>query len=342
LLFAAESPVCYTQETFLGIAVAMTKQLPPTVRLDSSAVRRIREEKKLTQFYVSKVVNVTTDTISRWENNRYPTVKRENALRLAEALEVEVEAILEKSEEPGSSLEDEGGFSPLPGRGYRWGLALVVAGILAATLFIWRGQHQATLPFNLAADRWLPRYASPGSVIPVHIHLETDTGLKGYILREHFPAGWQLIEAGPPPSSLDNEQGTARWIIKPGEARKVISYLVKVDQQAPVGDTLALVGEIVIGPEGRSKPIPVRGSMDIEVAPYHWADLNGDGRIDDGEMLLASDTFAVMKEVHLDWNRLEKIWDSGSYRWDAPSGRFVPAKSVPSAAPANSPPSSDR
>ena len=37
------------------------------VRLDGSAIRRIREEQKLTQFYIAKVVGVTTDTVSRWE-----------------------------------------------------------------------------------------------------------------------------------------------------------------------------------------------------------------------------------------------------------------------------------
>jgi len=58
------------------------------VCVDAAVVKRIRESRRLTQLYVSKVVGVTTDTISRWENNRYPTIRRENALKLAEALEV--------------------------------------------------------------------------------------------------------------------------------------------------------------------------------------------------------------------------------------------------------------
>ena len=67
-----------------------------TLCLDASEIRRIRESQQLTQLYVSKVVGVTTDTISRWENNRYPTIRRENALKLAEALEVPLEDILLK------------------------------------------------------------------------------------------------------------------------------------------------------------------------------------------------------------------------------------------------------
>ncbi|OHB24678.1 MAG: hypothetical protein A2X84_08715 [Desulfuromonadaceae bacterium GWC2_58_13] len=312
----------------------MTRQLPPTVCLDSSAVRRIREDKKLTQLYVSKVVGVTTDTISRWENNRYPTIKRENALRLAEALEIDVEAILEGGRDEGEGLAE---FPSSSRRHYPWLLAVAVLAILSATFFFWRTRQQEAPLHGLAADRWLPRFASPGSVIPVHIRLEPDTGLKGFILREHFPGGWQLIEAIPPPSSLDNEQGNVRWIVKPGEDRKGISYLVKVDERAPVDRMESLAGEIVVGPEGRSKPVPVRGATRIQVSPYHWADLNGDWRIDDGEMLLASDTFEVMKGVHLDWNQLEKLWDSGSYQWDAGTARFVPVKAEP-APDSSSPP----
>ncbi len=306
--------------------MTMIQPLPPNVCLDSSAVRRIREDKKLTQLYVSKVVGVTTDTISRWENNRYPTVKRENALRLADALEVDVEAIVQDGEAEGApAAETSSGFR----RRYRWLLAVAVLAALSVSVFFWRDRLQEVPQVGLAADRWLPQFAAPGSVLPVRIHLEPDAGLKGFILREHFPVGWQLIEANPPPSSLDNEQGTARWIVKPGEDRRIIAYLVKVDEQAAVGKTVSLVGEVVVGPEGRSKPVSVRGSAQMAVAPYHWADLNGDQRIDDGEMLLASDTFEAMKGVHLDWNQLEKIWDSGSYQWDAPADRFVPAKSVP-------------
>src|SRR6056297_3659596 len=77
---------------------------PSSVAVDATALRRIREEKRLTQLYVSKVVGVTTDTISRWENNRYPTIRRENALKLAEALEVPLDALLLK---PVEELQDE-------------------------------------------------------------------------------------------------------------------------------------------------------------------------------------------------------------------------------------------
>ena len=68
--------------------------------------------------------------------------------------------------------------------------------------------------------------------------------MKGFILREHFPPGWKLIEANPPPSSLDNEEGTARWIVKPGENRTMIAYLVRVGAASAIGTEGVFNGEV--------------------------------------------------------------------------------------------------
>ena len=80
---------------------------PAMVKIDGSRIRAIREEKGLTQLYVATAVEVTTDTVSRWENKRYPTIKKENGLKLAEALEVELSEILD-STETSPPLADEG------------------------------------------------------------------------------------------------------------------------------------------------------------------------------------------------------------------------------------------
>ena len=70
------------------------KSLLASIAIDGAAIKTIRETKKLTQLYVASVVGVTTDTISRWENNRYPTIRRDNAEKLATALEVRLAEIL--------------------------------------------------------------------------------------------------------------------------------------------------------------------------------------------------------------------------------------------------------
>ena len=298
----------------------MSQILPPTVCLDSTAVRQIREAKKLTQLYVAKVVGVTTDTISRWENNRYPSIKRENALKLADALEVDVEELLQGTDEESPAVDDAAD------RRFPLGLKLLVLlGIIAVVTATYLSyNHREVAGPVLIAKRVLPTFAAPGGIVPVRVRLDAAAETKGFILREHFPQGWKLIEANPPPSSLNNEDGTARWIVKPGETRPLIAYLVRVAADATLGAASTFNGEIVANPNGNNVPTGVQGANEITVGPYLWADLNGDGRVDDSEMLSASDTFDEMKGVHLNWNQLEDIWDAEGYRWDPKQKVFVP------------------
>ena len=65
------------------------------VKIDGAKIKLLREQQGLTQLYLATAVEVTTDTISRWENRRYPSIKRDNGLKLAEALNVQLEDILE-------------------------------------------------------------------------------------------------------------------------------------------------------------------------------------------------------------------------------------------------------
>src|SRR5512139_4001326 len=139
-----------------------------SLALDGAVLKRLREEKRLTQLYVSKVVGVTTDTISRWENNRYPTMRRDNALKLAEALEVPIEALLLQP------AADEQPAQPVPGRNH-WGWMVgLVAGLLLAVvagIATWR-QATTPAPVTMRAARILPPHGAPGTAIPVQIHLE--------------------------------------------------------------------------------------------------------------------------------------------------------------------------
>jgi len=296
-------------------------QLPPTVNINGDAIRQIREQKKLTQLYVAKVVGVTTDTISRWENNRYPSIKRENVLRLAEALEVQVELVLfgESQQEDPPAPESPAGRPPL-----RFVPLLILAAVLLVVglIFVSRDQPEA----SIVAERMLPAYAAPGSVIPVRIEVDRSLASKGFIVRERFPTGWKLIEANPPASSLDNIDGVARWIVKPGEERLEIAYLIKVSPDARLGEHLEFSGEVVAKNDGQSRPSLVGGRLNLDLAPYIWADSNGDNRIDDNEMLQASDVVDEMQGVHVDWATLEKIWDAGGYQWQPDKVRFVPSR----------------
>jgi transcriptional regulator with XRE-family HTH domain len=287
--------------------------------LDGAAIRRIREEKKLTQLYVAKVVGVTTDTVSRWENNRYPSIKRDNVVRLAEALEVPVTEILRQcEEEPAAPPQPPAARRPLL-------LGVIFAAVLGivAILFFKEGGRPLA---GVAAERRIPPFAAPGSVLPVRIHLRVEGEGKGLILREHFPPGWKLIDASPKPSSVDVGQGSARWIIRSGEP-KTIAYLLQLPAAAVPG-TEQFRGDVVAGGDGGQRPAPIGGETDVQVASHIWADLNGDRIIDDSEMLQASHLFDDMGGIPLDWKQLEAIWDAGGYRWDPERQAFVPVRAA--------------
>lgn len=287
-----------------------------TVCLDGSEVKRQREIHGLTQLYISKVVGVTTDTISRWENNRYPTIRRENALNLAEALEVPLEQILKKPAvtEPVTAVRSPGRLPLLAAAG-----ALLIV-IIAVWAFLSR---QVPAPVKVTASRILPAFAAPATAIPVQVRLERQSEAGGFIVRENFPSGWQLVEASPPPSSLDNVQGIARWIIKAGDQPESIVYLVRVAAASAQASGM-FQGEIIAGKEGNQLSAPITGETEVEVAALHWADADGDRRIDDLEMLETSYTVDEMTGVHLDWDYLESLWDAEGYRWDEQQKKFVP------------------
>jgi transcriptional regulator with XRE-family HTH domain len=289
-----------------------------TVCLDSSEVKRIREELQLTQLYVSKVVGVTTDTISRWENKRYPTIRRENALKLAEALERPIADILQKPAAEVSDPVEKSTKFPVV-----WVAITTVALLVLVVTFLYLGRTPIP-PAAVTADRILPGFAGPGCVIPVQVVLTHRTDNSGVIVREYFPKGWKIIEANPPASSLDNVSGVARWIVKAGNDSDRIVYLVQVDSLAKPESEVGFQGEIVASNQGTQFAVPVLGENKIVVAPVHWADTDGNGRIDDGEMLEASFTIEDMAGVHIDWNDVEKLWAAGSYAWNKKQGKFLP------------------
>lgn len=290
-----------------------------TVCLDAAAIRRIRESRRLTQLYVSKVVGVTTDTISRWENNRYPTIRRENALKLAEALEVPLDDILLKPVEE-STAADLTGKKSRATLWLLWGaLALLV--VLAAFYFL---PSSSPPPVAVTASRILPKFAGPGSTIPVQIDLTQRNQNSGLIVREYFPKGWKIVEAFPPASSLDNVNGIARWIIKAGGEDEKVVYLIQVDPEAKVNEEASFQGDIIASKGGNQTALPVQGETKTTVAPIHWADTDGNWRIDDGEMLEGSFTIEDMAGVHLSWDDLEKLWSAEGYHWDARKKKFLP------------------
>ena len=185
----------------------------PIVALDGAKVKKVREAKKLTQLYVASVVGVTTDTISRWENNRYPPIKRENAEKLASALEVELADIL-RQEEPVEVAEEPPSSPPVKKGNRRIAVVIFCAIAVIITAAIIYSRLLVATPI---AIRWLPQFGAPGEIIPVQIRVSrNESGTKGFIIKERLPSGWRLVNAIPSRAAGEATADEIKWLIPGG------------------------------------------------------------------------------------------------------------------------------
>ncbi len=289
-----------------------------TLRLDAAAIKRIREQQELTQLYVARMVGVTTDTISRWENKQFPTVKRGNAERLAAALEVELEEILPR-EAGAASAQDV----PRQRRCYWLLLAAATVAVILLVLFGVRQRRQ------VQAQRVLPSYASAGAVIPVQLRI---SGSDHGVVREKLPVGWHFVAAVPPPASVDERSGVLRWIIHSSGNMAQIVYLAKVADDAQRNAMACFSGEVTARNGNERMRTELIGAECLVIDHINWADLNGDCVVDDDEMLDASYISENAPDLPLDLDSVEQLWIEDHYYWDDSAGCFKPGIK-PSAAP---------
>jgi len=297
-------------------------------RIDGDKVRGLREAKGLTQLYIATVVGVTTDTISRWENKRYPSIKEENARKLAEALEVPVDDILEK-EEGELQTEATPTESTPPPKKQKTPRPLIWLLLLALVLllpFIWYHLSRRPAPVNISATRILPYQTPAGQPFPVIIKVETKLPPpSSLILREALPPGCEPIVSAPPFTGIDRKTGHLKWIVRNAGKVTTFVYLAKntaAGLKASGGTVLNFSGSVTL--RGKNSPeTSIGGSQSLPVANYHWADANRDNRIEDEEILAAYDTFSALDNVNYDWQELDDIWSGEDYYWDSIAGKFV-------------------
>ncbi len=318
-----------------------TRPASPTVRIDGDRIRRLREDKELTQLYVATVVGVTTDTVSRWENRRYQTVKRQNALKLAQALEVDLEEILQRG---GEREENAGNAAAAPAGGDRprpettaataqepppaGGLSQrqIFGGMAAALIAMLilagiRLSRQLAPAAGISAARFLPAHSAPGSPFPVKLVVTgEDERPVSLIVKEELPPGVRIVATIPPAKRGNRE---LRWLRKT-RLPATFLYFCTIDPAVPMRGILRFTGTIT--PKGR-RPVAVTGpGSGVQVLPYHWADTNQDNSIDDEEILAVFDDFGSLEDrapATLDFERIEDIWAAGSYQWSAERRTFL-------------------
>lgn len=304
----------------------------PMTRIDGDKIRALRESKDLTQLYMATVVGVTTDTISRWENRRYPSIKRENALKLAEALEVELTDILEAEPvvpEPGpgkTALEQDSKKTaePIKWQGPALGLALILLLVLGAAFWFRQSpENPPPPPAPITVQRLLPAHTPAGIPFPVIIKITGKApDSSSLIIKETLPPGCVPVQSVPLLSSVNRETGVLKWLSRAKGKNNTFVYLVKTSADRAAGEKLIFKGSIT-GRNSRKLNVTIKGDDTLTISGYHWADLNRDNRIEDDEILTAYDRFNDLDILKYDWRLLDDIWTGGGYRWDQDEQRYI-------------------
>ncbi len=296
------------------------------VLIDGEKIRQIRQERGLTQLYVATCLEITTDTVSRWENKRSPSIKQENAERLAEVLEVDLDEITQGFDpdlqpDPGSAEvcgEDEPVVSqPISTRGL-WIMPLLMV-LLVFGWLGYRANHTGLVaPPVVTAERLLPKHGSPHLPFPVLIRVHTDEPVAtSFILRESFPDSC-VVSSGIPPFTAQSQTGV-KWIDTTGTDDLYFGYLVNPGGIPDDGEKLVFDGLILVD----NMKQRVDGATTIAMGDYHWADRNNDYRIDDNEILAIYSSFELFKQMGVDIDTIQQIWAGKGYRWDMDAKSFA-------------------
>jgi transcriptional regulator with XRE-family HTH domain len=308
---------------------------PAMVKIDGTKVRAIREQKGLTQLYVATVVEVTTDTVSRWENKRYPTIKKENGLKLAEALEVELIDILDASEEQAPTNEDGSESAHLahhtpdkqsaeriypPASWYNKPGHLTLFVILAALIgAAWSVLHylKTDPPVSkTTVARVVSPHFIPGRPLPVFLKITNPSSeAVSIILKEELPPGSTFTAAVP--SSSGTQGDTVKWLTKINGS-DLFYYTITTDPS--FSGILSFSGSVRDG--NGTQPALIMGDARSEAGLHHWADIDGDNRISDEEILQVYDLVASDTPGALDLDLLEEMWLGEGYQWQPEQGQF--------------------
>lgn len=285
------------------------------VKIDGAKIKKLRERQGLTQLYVATSVGVTTDTISRWENRRYPSIKKENGIKLAETLETSLDELLEQE-----NVHEKKALQPdntvLPGKSStvhirkRWPFFILSSVLLLTLIAFGYAFLRTSGSETVSATRIIPATASPEQKIPVILEINYDgVNDPAIILREQLPRNCKMISSMPPAKDFDSGSRNVKWLGKVNNGN-TYTYLVKFAGKP--GDIFDFTGSISLTGKKDQK---TKGMATIRLAPFHWADSNMDGIIDDQEILMIYDRYSDVSGMEEEIDRMEKIWLGSGYRW---------------------------
>ena len=299
--------------------------------IDGGRIRALRESRQLTQLYVATVLGITVDTVSRWENGRSPNIKLENAEKLAEVLDVSLDDIARQEppqqeddlkESGGESLSRHHASSTLM---RKVGPYLAVALVILAGMVVFAFYHKSRpVPPALTAHRFLPRHVSARQSFPVVIAVQGGAARPfSFLVKENIPSGCELLAAVPAFYARNRDNGQLKWLGQSGQGgEQFFAYRVMVGDGSQGADPLRFSGTITSkGDDGAARQIS--GDLSVPITDAHWADANGDGIIDDDEILTIYNSFDLLQELGVNIDEIQQIWASKGYRWDEEKKKYV-------------------
>lgn len=287
------------------------------VRIDGTRVKILRERLGLTQLYIASVVQVTTDTISRWENKKYPKIKRENAIKLAEALEVCLDEIIEEDKIPAKqdSTPPEPIYQKPADKSFKkiWPI-LVLSGTIGVLIIFVTGLFFSQPPSpKISATRILPRYCTPKQPFPVAIEVtgasEKQTAV---ILRENLPDLLRIHSTYPAVSPVVAQNNHLKWLSK---IEGPTFFVYTASLSGSFEKNVTLEGSISASRQDDTSS-KTKGDDTVQVSRFHWADKDGDNIISDQEILTAYDLYGDIDALRKDIDLVEEIWLGTGYRWN--------------------------
>ncbi len=291
------------------------------VKIDGSKIKHLREEQGLTQLYLATAVHVTTDTISRWENKRYPSIKKENGIKLAEALNVSLEDLLQRNEAADSppSFIPAVDCPPTPEKPrfhvkkiwFLTILFLTPACIVAA--IIWYSLYSYP-ELAITAERISPEHCIAGQPFPVMIRI---TGIPedkptAIIIRENIPAYATVLKVSPEVAGGGMKKDMIKWLKK---INTTATFVYVISATSGEEDKVGFYGTAAISGDSGSLP-PISGSSTTSIGMYHWADTDKDNTISDNEILAVHDRYNDVESIDIDIDTIEKIWLGSGYKWN--------------------------
>ena len=288
------------------------------VRISGEKLRSLREQQELTQLYLATAVEVTTETISRWERAGTPNIKRGNGQKLALALEVELDELL-ADEDPVPAEEQKEIPPSAQATKKKTVLFLLVlfAGIVSVLFYLLSSPPSQQL-ITLESVRTLPAHAVPGQVFPVRIQIgKPGEKSASFLVKETVPEGYEVVAVSPKPAVQSD--GLMKWINRKGGAC-VFTYVARIKDEN--NKDVRFFGMVKMG-QGKAGERQTLGNDIIRPLPYHWADSNTDNIISDEEMLAVYDDFPEMEDLPVDIELVEEMWMGTKYIWNPNKKEFV-------------------